>query len=322
MSDEVGTVSKHDLIEELDEPIARLYDAHVAARGELWMPADIVFPANMSQKERIEELVDAAQLISPAVRVIYALALLTEESLPVAFNVLAQTLSRNSVFNAWLGRWRAEEDRHGQLLLKLADISGMMPDAAGFERWRFKFIERGFRFSWSEDPYSLLAYTAVQEEDTRISHANLAVLFKKAGAGVFAEPLGLVAAEENFHGRFYRGVVKLLFERDPDRMLCSLSAALANFEMPGFSIPQFAELSYLVERHATLTPALIANAEEKLFSYWGVGDIDPESQAAEEAKHSLYSRLTMLRERQQQIDARKPRPRTFAFPCLSEPFRF
>jgi acyl-[acyl-carrier-protein] desaturase len=307
----VDTVSKHQVIDELEGAISCLFDAHVEARGELWMPSEIIFPADMSQKERIEELVDAAERISPAVRVIYALALLTEESLPIAFHLLAQTLDYDSVFKTWLDRWRAEEDRHGQLLLKLADLSGLIPDAVGFERWRFKFIEGGFR-----------AYTAVQEEAARISHANLSVLFKRSGAAAFVEPLGRVAAEENFHGRFYRGVVKLLLERDPDRMLCSLWAALADFEMPGFAIPQFPELSYLVERHGTLTPGLIADAEEKLLSYWRIAEMEPQCRAAEEAKKCLYSRLEMLRGRQQQIDTRKLRPRTFTFPCLREPFKF
>ena len=314
-------IPKGCVLEELAEPVTALTDAHVKLRGELWMPSDIVLPPGVPREERIAELREAAQRTPPALRAIYAVHLLTEKALPSSFHLLAQTLDLDSVFKAWIGRWTAEEDRHGELLSKLAEVSGIIPNPGEFERWRFKYMEIGFRPHWHRDPYSMLAYAALQEESTRISHANLAVRLKQAGAYPFVAPIARVAAEENFHGRFYSAVVKLLFECDPERMLCSLWTSLEDFEMPAYGVAYYAEISYLAELCGTLTPGQIADSEEALLDFWGVESIAPQSTASDTAKSGLFARISMLREKQHRIDTRKHRARTFNFPFLSEPFK-
>jgi acyl-[acyl-carrier-protein] desaturase len=313
--------SQEAVLGSLEEPIKQLTELHAGSRGNLWMPSEILFPAGIPRPERVRQLCEAAAKIPPALRAIYALHLLTEEALPSYFHLLAESLRLDSGFRRWIDRWTAEEDRHGRLLIRLSDLCGIIPDPVGFERWRFRYIESGFRPVWAGDAYCLIAYTALQEELTKISHGNAARLLKGVGAGVLAPLLARVASDENFHARFYRAVAKLVFERDPDGMVGALWQVIQDFEMPGLLMPQYAELSYLAVRHRTLTPADVAAVIERLAAYLGLPDITPASAETESAVRAIYARTESLREQDEMSrrSARKPRPRRFAFPFL-EPF--
>ena len=88
-----------------------------------------------------------------------------------------------------------------------------------------------------ESPQDAIAYVALQELATRISHHNTGKLIDDP-AGY--EVLKRVAADENRHYLFYRDLVSAALEIDPSGMVEAIDRQVRDFEMPGTGIVDFA----------------------------------------------------------------------------------
>jgi len=91
-----------------------------------------------------------------------------------------------------------------------------------------------------------LAYTALQELATRVSHNNTGKAIQaelgdeyKGARHLGREMLGIVAADESRHHRFYAGLAAEAMRIDPSTMTIALSRQIVPFEMPGVGIPGF-----------------------------------------------------------------------------------
>ena len=67
--------------------------------------------------------------------------------------------------------------------------------------------------------------------------------------------MGKVAGEERKHHFIYLQIFKALVDINPSHALISLESIVARFEMPGASIPGFADLSTIQERAGLFGPA-------------------------------------------------------------------
>jgi acyl-[acyl-carrier-protein] desaturase len=313
--------NKRMILRLLKESIANLVEVHIERRGDIWMPGEIVFLESASHESflaHIREWRERASSVPPAVRAAFALNLLTENGLPSYFLLLAEHLGLEYVFKEWICRWTAEEDRHAQLLGDVARISGLLPNLAALERERFVFLGKPFRPDWHGDPYCLLAYTAVQEELTKIAHGVTSVYLKEHGGQLLAEPSARVASDENHHARFSFGVVKCIADLDPDRMLVSLWHAFKNFEMPGASIPSYRDLADVAMRLGVLTWNHTASVLEKLLLTSGLAQHEPRTAEAADARENLLKKIVYLRRGQRLVDERNKNKRMFTFPFLGD----
>jgi acyl-[acyl-carrier-protein] desaturase len=84
--------------------------------------------------------------------------------------------------------------------------------------------------------WDALAYVTFQELATRVSHRNTG---RACAEPIADQLLRRVAADENLHMIFYRGIAEAALDISPDQAMVSIWRILVNFQMPGFSIPNF-----------------------------------------------------------------------------------
>jgi acyl-[acyl-carrier-protein] desaturase len=96
--------------------------------------------------------------------------------------------------------------------------------------------QQGQRAIRPESMLDTLCYVTFQELATRVSHRNTGRACAEPVAG---ELLKRVAADENLHMIFYRGLGAAALDLAPGRTMSSLCRILVNFQMPGFAIPNF-----------------------------------------------------------------------------------
>jgi acyl-[acyl-carrier-protein] desaturase len=84
--------------------------------------------------------------------------------------------------------------------------------------------------------FDAVVYVTFQELATRVSHRNTG---RACGEPVADALLKRIAFDENLHMIFYRGLTGAALDLAPDRAMHSIRRILANFAMPGFSIPNF-----------------------------------------------------------------------------------
>jgi acyl-[acyl-carrier-protein] desaturase len=87
-----------------------------------------------------------------------------------------------------------------------------------------------------ESMLDALVYVTFQELATRVSHRNTG---RACEESIADQLLRRVAADENLHMIFYRGVAAAALDIAPDAAMHSICRILVNFQMPGFSIPNF-----------------------------------------------------------------------------------
>jgi acyl-[acyl-carrier-protein] desaturase len=170
------------------------------------------------------------------------LNLLTEDNLPSYHREAAQAFAvggtGREVWGEWLDTWTAEESRHS---LALRDYLHSRSGSSGdfdlddYERRRMRMLRAGWH-PVDKTPLRFLAFVAVQELATRISHRNTG---QRGGEQCLDRLLAQIAFDENLHMLLYRNLVGVAIDIDPAAMLAALVAELASFEMPGAKEPQF-----------------------------------------------------------------------------------
>ncbi|NUS12072.1 MAG: acyl-ACP desaturase [Streptomyces sp.] len=187
--------------------------------GRAWRPADSALPA--------------------AARTALVVNLLTEDNLPSYHRQIATLFGRDGAWGTWVHRWTAEEGRHGTAIRDyLLTTRGVDPCA--LERSRMAHMGQGFTSPHEDDPVHAIAYVALQELATRISHRNTGRI---SGDPRCEALLTRIAADENLHMVFYRNLLGALLEITPDRTLPALRDVVADFRMPGHGLDNFARMS-------------------------------------------------------------------------------
>ena len=82
-----------------------------------------------------------------------------------------------------------------------------------------------------------------QELATRISHRNTGAACAEAVADKL---LAQVSHDENLHMLFYRDISGAGLEIAPEQAMRSLHRVLANFKMPGFTVPEFRRKAVII----------------------------------------------------------------------------
>ncbi|HEY2430387.1 MAG TPA: acyl-ACP desaturase [Acidimicrobiales bacterium] len=277
------------LLVTLDPTAERLLERHLATAKE-WFPHEFV-PWSRGRDFTPEERWDPeACPMPPAVRSALYVNLLTEDNLPYYFHTIDNRFGedRDSAFRTWNRRWAAEENRHAIVMRDYFMVTRAL-DPVALERARMAQMCQAV----VPEPDSVgdaLAYVALQELATRISHRNTGKLLEdRLGYEVMAR----VAADENLHYLFYRDLVTAALEVDPSGMVCAIERQVREFEMPGVGIIDFAAHAAAIARAGIYD--FVIHHEQILVGvvlrHWKVDELEGLDPAAEEARQSLIAHI-------------------------------
>jgi acyl-[acyl-carrier-protein] desaturase len=215
------------------EPEVRQLMAEHRERREHWYYHEVV-PWEEG-RSFVDEPWDPSQAtVSPEVRTALVLNLLTEDNLPYYHIEIANRVPKGSALDEWNHLWTAEEGQHA-IALRSYLLTSRNCDPKLLEDDRMATMEAGFESDYA-DPAALFVYTSAQELATRVSHRNAG---KLADDETAFEVMRRIAADENHHFMFYRGVAKAMLEQAPEIMLDAMHRVLSTFQMPGTTIPGF-----------------------------------------------------------------------------------
>ncbi|MFD6896728.1 acyl-ACP desaturase [Rhodococcus sp. NPDC060086] len=172
--------------------------------------------------------------------------LLTEDNLPSYHREIAVNFSRDGAWGTWVGRWTAEENRHGIVMRDYLVVTRGV-DPVALENARIEHMTNGFA-SPSEDTGLLrsVAYVTFQELATRVSHRNTG---HACNDPIADKMLQRIAADENLHMIFYRNICEAALDIAPVQALEAITEILKNFQMPGAGMPNFRRNGVLMAKH-------------------------------------------------------------------------
>jgi acyl-[acyl-carrier-protein] desaturase len=229
---------------ELEPVVAENLNRHVKAARE-WHPHDYVPWSEgrdfaflggedwAPEHSRLDETAKAAMITN----------LLTEDNLPSYHREIATRFGRDGAWGTWVGRWTAEENRHGVALRDYLVVTRGV-DPVELERARMDYMTIGYD-SGDKSPLEAVAYVSFQELATRVSHRNTG---RATGDPIADQLLARIATDENLHMVFYRNLVEAAFEIDPDATMRAVADEVIGFEMPGATMTNFRKNSLLIAK--------------------------------------------------------------------------
>src|SRR5215207_7174070 len=182
--------------------------------GEDWTP----------EQSRLDETAKAAMFVN----------LLTEDNLPSYHREIATRFGRDGAWGEWVGRWTAEEGRHGIALRDYLVVTRGV-DPVELEDLRMQHMTAGYD-SGDKSPLQAVAYVSFQELATRVSHRNTG---RATGCPLADQLLARIATDENLHMVFYRNLVNAAFEMAPYATMEAVRDEIVGFEMPGANMPNY-----------------------------------------------------------------------------------
>ncbi|MBF6078645.1 acyl-ACP desaturase [Nocardia beijingensis] len=228
--------------------------------------------------------------------------LLTEDNLPSYHREISANFSRDGAWGSWVGRWTAEEARHSIVLRDYLVVTRGV-DPVALENDRMAHMSHGFaapmeRTDTTGDGGFLfsVAYVSFQELATRISHRNTAAVCDDPVAD---RMLHRIAADENLHMIFYRGMCAAALDLVPDQAVEAIDLIVRNFRMPGTGMPNFRRNGVLMAKHGIYD--LRQHMEEVLqpvirqWNLFGRNDFGPRGEQARERLAAFIDDLEHVR---------------------------
>src|SRR6476620_10205197 len=166
--------------------------------------------------------------------------LLTEDNLPSYHREIATRFGRDGAWGTWVGRWTAEEGRHGIALRDYLVVTRGV-DPVELEGMRMAHMCAGYD-SGEKSVLQAIAYVSFQELATRVSHRNTGAA---TGCPIAEQLLARVATDENLHMVFYRNLMSAALDLDPDLAMEAIRDEVVGFEMPGAGMADFARSSVI-----------------------------------------------------------------------------
>lgn len=233
LADDVRT---QNLLRELEPVVETELNRHLSMAKE-WFPHEYVpwdEGMNFSGVLEGKEWTPEEQRFSEAARTSLVINLLTEDNLPSYHREIATYLGRGGAWGEWIGRWTAEEGRHGIAIRDYLTVTRAV-DPVALERARMTHMTEGFD-AIHPGAISGLAYVSFQELATRVSHRNTGAA---TGDPIAEQLFARIATDENLHMVFYRNVMEAIFELEPDQAMVAVLDNVRDFAMPGHGIEGF-----------------------------------------------------------------------------------
>jgi acyl-[acyl-carrier-protein] desaturase len=281
--------TSRDLVEILVPQVELLFERHLATTKP-WMPHELIPWERAAQTAPGAPWDEAGSSLPAGVRSALVVNLLTEDNLPYYFETINRIFA-NDVWREWARRWTAEEMRHAIVIRDYMTVTHAV-DLEALEHARMQQVCGG-QVPQPESVLDTLAYVALQELATRISHRNTGnLLDDEAGYKVMAR----VAADENLHYLFYRDLVSAALEIDPSGTVCAIERQVRTFEMPGLGIPDFSAhasaiaaagiYDFVLHHDQVLVPVVLR--------HWGIETLEGLSPEAELARERTVHHIARI----------------------------
>ena len=285
------TSAQAAVLTELEPVVAQNLDRHIAMAKE-WHPHDYVpwdegrnfaFLGGEDwspEQSRLDATAKAAMFVN----------LLTEDNLPSYHREIATRFGHDGAWGQWVGRWTAEEGRHGIALRDYLVVTRGV-DPVELERARMDYMISGYD-SGDKTPLEAVAYVSFQELATRVSHRNTG---RATGDPIADKLLARIATDENLHMIFYRNLCTAAFDINPDEMMKAVAKEVMTFEMPGANMANFRKNSIIIAK-AGIYDLRLHHDEvvSPILRTWKVferSDLGPEGEQAREQLAEFLSGL-------------------------------
>ncbi|MFF3224734.1 acyl-ACP desaturase [Nocardia suismassiliense] len=184
--------------------------------------------------------------LSEVAKVAMITNLLTEDNLPSYHREIAENFSQDGAWGTWVGRWTAEENRHGIAIRDYLVVTRGV-DPVALEQARMIHMTNGVSApdNWGGFLESV-TYVTFQELATRVSHRNTG---KVCDDPIADRMLQRIAADENLHMIFYRNMCGAGIDLAPDQAMMAITKILTHFIMPGAGMPNFRRNGVLMAKH-------------------------------------------------------------------------
>ncbi len=284
-----ATTADRDLLGELEPEAERLLERHLGVADE-WFPHEYVPYGQGRDFDRDPWTPDQPRLDGVARTAMYV-NLLTEDNLPSYHREIhAMFGRRDSAWTAWVHRWTAEEGRHAIVLRDYLVVT-RNEDPVRLERGRMETMQTGYDRD-GRDPLHGMAYVALQELATRLSHRNTG---RYSADPVADRIMARVAADENLHMVFYRDLVRAALHVDPSATVRAVADEVIGFAMPGATIPGFGPAAARIADAGIYDPRNhLDEVVQPLLRHWGILDLDGLDAAAEQRRDELVAFLEGL----------------------------
>jgi acyl-[acyl-carrier-protein] desaturase len=225
-------------------------------------------------------------------------ALLTEVNLPWFTTYLSETFKGSlSVITDFIHTWTSEEDQHSNLLeTYLLLTRNVNPNR--LHELRKQVLEGGFEPDF-HTPIEAMAYTTLQELATMVFYNNVAKIAGNHDREL-ATLLRRLAKDETLHYAFYRDVIRIHLELEPNYCY-HIANVIINFKMPGAVMPDFEKRMGIIAREANYGPLqYFDQVLDVVVDYWGLRDLRPTAPMAEKARIQIleyHARLKRIRDR-------------------------
>ena len=272
------------VLRELEPVVAANLDRHLAVARE-WFPHDYV-PWGRGRDFAFldgQDWVPEDSPLDPVARTAMVVNLLTEDNLPSYHREIAAQFGRDGAWGRWVGRWTAEEGRHGTALRDYLVVTRGV-DPVALERLRMEHMTAGFD-SGEKTVLQAIAYVSFQELATRVAHRNTG---RATGCPLAEQLLARIAVDENLHMVFYRNLVAAAFDIAPDETMAAVRDEVADFRMPGAGMSEFARNSVVIAK-AGIYDLRLHHDEVVMpvLRFWKVFDRTDLHPAGEQAREEL-----------------------------------
>lgn len=274
---------KLELVEAIEPEVDRLTEEHLARRSD-WYFHDIV-PWERGESFRDKPWDVSQCTISENARTALVLNLLTEDNLPYYHALIEKHMPNRSSFVRWNHLWTAEEGQHS-IAIRSYLLTSRNADPRQLEDDRKTTMINGYQPTY-DDPTEIFAYTATQELATRVSHRNAGKITDDPAA---YELMRNIAADENHHFIFYKGVMQAMIDQAPDLVLGGIHRVFEGFQMPGVAMPNFLRRSIDVAKAGVYNLRIHHDRVVlPLIRDWNIGNLTGLSPSASELQEKIMA---------------------------------
>ena len=294
------------LLHDLEPVVAENLDRHLKL-AKPWNPHDYV-PWSRGRDFAFlggEDWSPEDSPLDPVAQTAMTVNLLTEDNLPSYHREIATRFGRDGAWGQWVGRWTAEEGRHGIALRDYLVVTRGV-DPVELENLRMIHMTQGYD-SGDKTALQAVAYVSFQELATRVSHRNTGLA---TGCPLAEQLLARIATDENLHMVFYRNLVAAALDRAPDATMCAIRDEVVGFQMPGQGMPGFARNSVTIAK-AGIYDLRLHHDEviTPILRYWKIFDRTDFGAAGEQARDELSAFLDTLAQQAARFVEKRERQR-------------
>ncbi|MEE8330394.1 MAG: acyl-ACP desaturase [Acidimicrobiia bacterium] len=272
-----------ELLKAVEDDAAELSRQHQERRSH-WYFHDFI-PWERGRNFVDEPWEESQCTINERARTSLVLNLLTEDNLPSYHLALEKYLPDSAVWNDWNGIWTAEEGQHA-IAIRSYLLTSRNCDPTELEDDRMATMRTGWEPS-GKSPAQLFSYTAAQELATRVSHRNAGKITEDESA---FDLMRNIAADENHHFVFYKGVMAAMLREAPSVVMEGIYTTFDNFQMPGVGIPGFMRRSVEMARAGVYNMRVhYEHVVVPLLKQWNIAELKDLTPKAAEFQEKLMA---------------------------------